>query len=177
MMGCCAGVGFGGGTSSATPQAASAAALWLAAHPAPAGIASWQRVEAVRTALFDSADRSFAETDTYFGRGVVKAAAALGIDFRTDVPPAAPDDVSFPWLRLLGGLEADQPTSGPERMYEVEALQVFLSSAELQRLAGGADPLTDPLPPADRRAVLERMRQSPRISDALRGRLGELLGA
>jgi subtilisin family serine protease len=175
MMGCGAGVGFGGGTSSATPQAAAAAALWLAAHTAPAGIAPWQRVEAVRNALFEAADRSFAESDTYFGRGVMKAAAALGIDFRTDVAPVPPDDVSFPWLRLLGGLAAAAPTSGIEQMYEVEALQVFSLSAELQRLAGGADPLTDPLPTADRRAVLETMRQSRRISEALRLRIDEVL--
>lgn len=177
MMGCGAGVGFGGGTSSATPQAAAAAALWLAAHPAPASTTPWQRVEAVRTALFESADRSFPETDTYFGRGALKAAAALDVGFRTDVPPAPPDDVTFPWLRLLGGLEADQPTSGLEQMYEVEALQVFMSSAELQRLAGGADPLADPLPAADRRAVLTRMRHSPRISQALQARLGQVLKA
>ena len=33
----------------------------------------------------------------------------------------------------------------------------------------------DPLPPADRRAVLAAMRQSPRISEALRRRLGDVV--
>jgi hypothetical protein len=60
-------------------------------------------------------------------------------------------------------------------MYEVEALQAFLLSPELQRLAGGADPLTDPLPAAERRVLLGRMGQSPRISDALRQRLTEVI--
>jgi subtilisin family serine protease len=173
MMGCGAGVGFGGGTSSATPQAAAAAALWLAAHPAPPGTQPWQRVEAVRHALFTAADRSHPEAGTYFGRGVVKAAAALDIAFRADLPQTPPDDVSFPWVRLIGGFES--VSTGVDRMYEVEALQTFLLTPALHELAGGADPLTDPLPPADRQALLARMRQLPRISRALRHHLDVVL--
>src|SRR5262245_18611306 len=72
LTGCGAMVGFGGGTSSATPQAAAAAALWLAAHPAPVGTAPWQRVEAVRNALFSSADRSESDSETYYGQGLLR---------------------------------------------------------------------------------------------------------
>jgi subtilisin family serine protease len=175
LMGCGAMVGFGGGTSSATPQAAAAAALWLAAYPAPAGAAAWQRVEAVRSALFSSADRSQADTETYFGQGLLKAAAALEKPFRTDLPPAPADDVTFPWLRILGGLEAATPIDGVEQMYEVEALQVYLVTPQLQTIAGGADPITDDLPAAERRVLFRRMRESPRISRALRSRLDAVL--
>lgn len=174
MMGCGGGVGYGGGTSSATPQAAAAAALWLASHPAPAGTAPWQRVEAVRHALFAAADRSDPEADTYFGRGVLKAAGALDRPFRTDLPPAPVDDVSFPWVRMLNPFEAVAGPDGVEQMYEVEALQVYLQTPALQQLAGGADPVADPLPPADRRRLVDAMRQSPHISDALRAHLDQL---
>jgi subtilisin family serine protease len=175
LMGCGAMVGFGGGTSSATPQAAAAAALWLAAHPAPTGTAPWQRVEAVRDALFSSADRSESDGETYYGQGLLRTSAALGQAFRTDLPPAPADDVSFAWLRLLGGLEAVTPVDGVEQMYEVEALQVYLLNPQLQVLAGGADPLTDDLPAAERRALFRRMRELPRISQALRSKLDEVL--
>ena len=51
-------------------------------------------------------------------------------------PPA---EVSFPWLRLLGGLEreASEDTSA---MLEAEALQTYAASAKLQEAAGYADP-------------------------------------
>jgi hypothetical protein len=175
LMGCGAMVGFGGGTSSATPQAAAAAALWLATHPAPTGTAPWQRVEAVRHALFTSADGSQAGSETYFGRGLLKAAAALDNPFRTDLPPAPADDVSFPWLRLLGGFEAAAPVDGVEQMHEVEALQTYMLMPQLQAIAGGADPITDELPDDERRALFRRMRESPRISQALRSKLDQVL--
>jgi subtilisin family serine protease len=175
LMGCGAMVGFGGGTSSATPQVAAAAALWLAAHPVPPGTAAWQRVEAVRHALFASSDRSEPDSETYFGQGLLKAGAALEVAFRTDLPPAAVDDVSFPWLRLLGGLESTSAVDGVEQMYEVEALQVYLLSPQLQSLTGGADPVTDDLPAAERRTMFRRMRELPRISQALRSKLDRVV--
>ena len=74
---------------------------------------------------------------------------------------------------MIGGFELTAPADGVEQMYEVEALQLFLLSPDLQRLAGGADPLTDTLPPTDRRALLLAMQRAPHASDALRQRLGE----
>jgi hypothetical protein len=147
----------------------------LAAHPAPTGTTAWQRVEAVRSVLFTSADRSQSDTETFFGQGLLKAAAALDKPFRTDLPPAPADDVTFPWLRLLGGLEAARPVDGVEQMYEVEALQVYLVTPQLQTIAGGADPITDDLPAAERRALFRRMQESPRISRALRSKLDAVL--
>ena len=64
---------------------------------------------------------------------------------------------------------------GVEQMYEVEALQVYLLNPQLQALAGGADPVTDDLPEAARRAMFRRMRELPRIPPALRSKLDQVL--
>jgi subtilisin family serine protease len=73
----------GAGTSSATPQIAAAAALWIAHHGLPhAG--SWARVEAVRKALFESSRRlNGRKIDPSLGMGILNARKAL------DIPPAA----------------------------------------------------------------------------------------
>ncbi len=67
----------GAGTSAATPQIAAAAALWLAKHwDAVSQYAQpWMRIEAVRRALFDTADHATpkmgqAETLKKLGQGV-----------------------------------------------------------------------------------------------------------
>jgi hypothetical protein len=132
-------------------------------------------VEAVRDALLSSADRSFVEADKYYGTGVLKAANALDRPFRTDLPMTLPDEVSFPWLRVVDLFEATP--GGEERMYEVEALQVYLQFPRLQELAGGADPATDRLTPAEAKPILEAMRHSPMISDALRVKLGQVVSS
>jgi subtilisin family serine protease len=175
VIGCSGQVGFGGGTSSATPQIAAAAALWLQAAAVPPGAEPWQRVEAVRWALFSSAAKDVPHREQYFGQGLLRAAAALDVPFRADLAKTPADVVSFPWLRLLGALEAAPvaPT-GEQLMFEVEALQIYLQSPHLQDLAGGADPQADRLAPADRKKLIEALRASPMVSTALRGRLTEV---
>ena len=79
-MGCPAIIDFdGSGTSSATPQVAAAAALWIQANRAavdayPQG---WMRVEAIRKALFHSAAN--AKEKHRLGWGELKARAALDV--------------------------------------------------------------------------------------------------
>lgn len=174
VMGCDQQVGFGGGTSSATPQAAAAAALWLQANPTPAGAAAWQKVEAVRWALFSSAKKETGTFDrvTYFGNGLLRAGSALDVPFRADLAQTPRDAVSFPWLRLLGALESvPAAPTGEQLMYEVEALQVFLQTPGLQELADGADPQSEELASARRKKLVDAMRASPMISKALRDHL------
>ncbi|MDQ6482418.1 S8 family serine peptidase [Dyadobacter sp. LHD-138] len=71
----------GGGTSCATPQVAAAAALWIAHNREKiqkAGIQNnWKKVEAARSALFSSADKSFPAFRKYYGNGIVRALDAL----------------------------------------------------------------------------------------------------
>lgn len=175
IMGCAALVGFGGGTSSSTPQVAAAAALWLQAVTMPAGIQPWQKVEAVRRALFSTARKDVPDREKYFGQGLLRARAALDVPFDANLTKTPADRVSFPWLRAIGVLEAlpPEPTS-PDLMYEVEALQVFLLSPHLQELVGGADPYNDSLSRADFRKLVAALRASPMISRALRDHLDSL---
>ncbi|PWL38905.1 hypothetical protein DKG77_11770 [Flagellimonas aquimarina] len=76
----------GGGTSTATPQVAAAAALWLSYYKdeIESSIKSpnekWKKVEAVKHALFESADKTtYDEWARYYGKGILKANKALGV--------------------------------------------------------------------------------------------------
>lgn len=104
----------GSGTSAATPQVAAAAALWLAEHWNTVKDYSegWMRVEAVRHALFASAQKSTSrmgadETREKIGRGVVQAEAALNVQPLSEAELKArktpPAEASWSWANLLFG--------------------------------------------------------------------------
>jgi hypothetical protein len=122
--------------------------------------------------MFTSADKGAPELASYFGQGLKRAAAALDVGFRTDLPMTPPDEVSFPWLRLIGVLETAQPGSpapvGPDLMHEVEALQIHEQSLDLQRLTGGADYRKDSLDRFTQRSLIAGLAASPYDSQALR---------
>ena len=142
----------GAGTSSATPQIAAAAALWLAEHfeavsqyPEP-----WMRVEAVRRALFETAAKSTSRMDAEqtfetIGQGVLKADAALSVaaaDHATleKLPPAK---ASWSWLDMLTGggvsLAPGEPLSAPRAaMLRLELTQMAQRVPEVE--AAIADP-------------------------------------
>lgn len=164
----------GNGTSAATPQVAAAAALWIQKNRAaydkyPEG---WQKVEAVRAALFDKAHVDPARAE-FFGRGKLAARDAL------DAVPATAqlakskqklDSARFPIFDLLTGLGV-APLSPQQRpMLELEALQV-LQCFKFET------PVPDPLPdakPLDSRLLgrfVEEFRSKPGLSKALRDAL------
>jgi hypothetical protein len=157
----------GGGTSSATPQIAATAALWIAKHrdaydAYPPG---WRRVEAVRAALFGGAE---ARDPTHFGRGVARAMQTLAV-----APPAAtalkrekPDTADFSLLRVLTGLGlAAAPGDARQRMLELEALQLSQSEA-IERLL--PDPEATDIPPETLAAVASALAGDSRASEALK---------
>ena len=83
----------GGGTSSATPQIAAAAALWIGYHREKLEEMGyyqpgkqWMKVEAVRHALYSSAakEQVFPEWKKYYGNGILRAYDAL------QIPPSPP---------------------------------------------------------------------------------------
>ncbi len=164
----------GRGTSAATPQIAAAAALWVQTFKSqweqyPDG---WMRVEAVRKALFDSAQPSGSESQKKLGRGVLKADTALA---QTPATPAKlqkqpVDTVSFPFLRVITGLGVGAAPDSRQAMLELEALQLTQQYQELERL------LPDPedmgvVPDSDRHRILECLYDAPGASNALRTEL------
>ena len=81
----------GGGTSSATPQIAAAAALWIAYHREALEQKGyyeegnkWKKIEAVRHALYTSAatDTIFTDWKKYYGNGIVRAYDALLVEVK-----------------------------------------------------------------------------------------------
>jgi len=165
----------GGGTSSATPQIAAAAALWIQTHKTkwdayPEG---WQKVEAVRAALFDTVEGA---DKTFFGKGLLRAETAL-----SQQPKAAnalkkqgEDDAFFALIRGIGGLRVAKP-SNSQKMIELEALQLTQKSRVLEEILEEREHGADDK--ASRKKLMEAMLEEPGISGILRDTLEKILGS
>jgi hypothetical protein len=164
----------GAGTSSATPQCASAATLWLQKHrPNPSE--KWQIVEAVRHALFTSANKEQVAWASFFGNGLLRANDALGVPFNENLAKTPADTVSFPWLRLIGALESvDDNDTVRQKMFETEVLQLYLQTPSLQQIAGGADPHADELERPTLKAIVDKLRLLPSASTTLKRHLSDI---
>jgi hypothetical protein len=117
----------GAGTSSATPQIAAAAALWMEKYKAQLS-RDWRRVEAARYALFRSARNT---NRKYYGNGILRANAALTIAPNLNLPKTPADDDSFPFFRVITGLGVAEPPPR-ERMLNLELSQRFLMNRDMQ---------------------------------------------
>jgi len=125
----------GGGTSSATPQIAAAAALWIAYHRKELEAKGyykpghqWKKVEAVRFALFDSAakDEVFADWRKYYGNGILRAYDALkvGVQDASQLKKAPEAESSYSGLLEAAGsffknrrlFRGDGPKPTPEAL-------------------------------------------------------------
>jgi subtilisin family serine protease len=128
----------GGGTSSATPQIAAAAALWIAFNRKPLQdkgyTGTWKQAEAVRQALFTSAGKAYPGYKKYYGNGALKANAALDISGQIldrELHKAKEAHVKFwglinfaaTWFRGLG----DETPSTPEADSTDQTLKEMLS--------------------------------------------------
>ncbi|HEY3841488.1 MAG TPA: S8/S53 family peptidase, partial [Bryobacteraceae bacterium] len=92
----------GAGTSSATPQIAAAAALWLNKYKSTLSYQEpWQTVEAVRKALFDSARKPAAEHFKHFGNGILQASDALRIAPMSGLTMTPSDKASWEFFQLF----------------------------------------------------------------------------
>ena len=169
----------GGGTSSSTPQIAAACALWLQLYGNKLPV-NWQRIEACRLALFDSADNKHRDKSK-LGWGTLnvkkmldpKLAARL-IKNANDskLQQSAEDSVSDPFstlLRLILGI--GPPNSEAERMYETEVVQVVLGSRQSDLLASAWRAVTGARLKAAEPARLRTLFLAEKISDALRKRI------
>jgi hypothetical protein len=161
----------GGGTSSATPQIAAAAALWIQRFRKKldqAGYSgTWKQVEAVRYALFNTADKSYPEYEKYFGNGTLKASDALDEkwfpteDKLTKSPKA---DLFLPLFQLFFGSRKSAAPANQRAMLATELLQLAHLNPELQ------DMLTMDISTADLRARqnLPSKEQLMNLRDAIR---------
>jgi subtilisin family serine protease len=125
----------GNGTSSATPQVAAAAALWIDKHRTEynAYREDWMRVEAVRKALFESAAKGAAAFAPELGAGMLRAADALSLGAApaSQLAPTPPDAASFALLKLLLGDSAPAfAAASPSKlsMLDLEATQIAAKS-------------------------------------------------
>ena len=156
----------GGGTSSATPQIAAAAALWIQKHKDEweAYSQGWMKVEAVRAALFDSVTK---DEFRHFGNGLLRADKALSEQPKAEsaLRKQDEDDAFFALIRGFGGLSATKPSEA-QMMLELEALQLTQRSASLEAiLRNGEDKVVDEK--TVRQQLLTAMLEEPGISRAL----------
>lgn len=173
----------GGGTSSATPQVAAAAALWIARHRAALAALPerWMRGEAARQALFRAAAAAagLARPDPRLGWGPVKAH-----DMLAHAPLSAPElrrlfqrpaTASWDMLKLLTGrgLGLAGGHLPGEEMVELELAQLGHRVPELDALALDVlEAANARAREAAARAFLEAARDRPEASVALRRVLG-----
>ena len=171
----------GAGTSSATPQVAAAAACWLQKNFAAVKNypEKWMRVEAIRQALFASADPKDRE---HFGRGLIRAAKALQL-----APPAAAslqmtpaDKIGLPLLSgIFNVLFGARGGRNERQLLEIEAAQVATRSGALQKIltAESIDPDAEPkdIPLAVRQQILEAIASHSSASKHLRQAIGASL--
>ncbi|ULQ51781.1 S8 family peptidase [Flavihumibacter fluvii] len=174
----------GDGTSSATPQVASAAALYyckyydeLEALPEP-----WMRVEAIRNALFSSAAKTINHDDRdvekYFGNGILKAWDMLQVK----VPPATTlvkqkeDKVAFPFFKVIFGIRAmEENDQSEEDMLETELMQLVLSDPALQELLQSEEKKLEDLNREQQKRLAEKILQNNKASEKLKESMQLLL--
>ena len=156
----------GEGTSAATPQVAAAVALWYEKYK-QIQLSGWQRVEAARYALFQTAKAAINDAGgQHCGHGILQARQALDIDPSQSpaTQPTPPDDDSFGFLRVITGLGL---TEKPPRelMFNLELTQLYEKSSELQEII--PDPGV-PIPDETRRKFMDAVIANDKASTALR---------
>jgi subtilisin family serine protease len=156
----------GAGTSSATPQVAAAAALWIEKYKGMLP-RNWERVEAVRNALFTTTKNT--TNKKKLGRGILQARKALDVAPVRNLPKTESDKDWLSVLRVLTGLGVVEPTTR-ERMFNLEFMQLWLVNADLQELL--PDPGTIDRPsPQTLDKVMDVVIADPTASRALRTHL------
>jgi subtilisin family serine protease len=177
----------GRGTSASTPQVAASAALYLQRHGATILDAAsypepWMRVEAVRHALFQSADRlADGGSPEKLGNGIVQSAAAQSVQpAAASVLQRTPaDSATFAFLKVLTGVGA--APSSAEAMLALEATQLAQRWQDtkapnpLEHAVVDPDLAPEAIPPRQTRAFLEGILNHPEASAPLKKRVEDTL--
>ena len=137
----------GAGTSSATPQIAAAAALWIVRYRKEIDTLlknrpteKWKKVEMVKNALFRTGDKSYSESKKYFGQGTLRAFDALSVEPVTQGLKKADEATVSLWgildllgllLRLKSGNNEEMIVRG--EMFGVEILQELHNNPNLHK--------------------------------------------
>ena len=138
----------GGGTSSATPQIAAAAALWILYNrkglTEKKYTGTWKQAEAARQALFQSGGRTYPGFKKYYGNGSLKASDALDLSeqiLSSELKPADEASVKFlgltgfvgQWFRAMPTEIAEQSPADEsfQEMVSLEILQILYKDPEL----------------------------------------------
>ena len=171
----------GTGTSSATPQVAAAAALWIARHRGELSeLEPWARVEAVRQALFRSASTAVGDDPDKLGRGILQSREALSIGVTPGLTPAPTDSAELAVFKVLFGLGVRE-ASARESMLAVEAAQLLQrprhsgTPNEFETLIPEPDLPGQNLPNRVVRALAEALREHRKASQAMQKHLGQVL--
>jgi hypothetical protein len=148
----------GQGTSSSTPQAAAAAALWLQYYRDDAVLKNnwrnWKKAEMAYAALRQSAKQFNPSglpnySSDFFGNGILQAKGALSKDPKTfNIQAQKPATVGLGWAKLFGSLVGGTREPGIsdetiKQMFGLELAQLAQRSAKIQDLMeqyGGYDP-------------------------------------
>lgn len=124
----------GAGTSAATPQVAGAAALWIQKNRAAYDgyDRPWKRVEAIRAALFGTADKNNAPMD-HLGQGRLKAQKAVASVPMDVTHMQPPDDAGGALFDILFG----RGLAPANAMVGLELAQVLQATGLEAKLDGG----------------------------------------
>ena len=136
----------GGGTSAATPQVAATAALWLIYNEDKlAGYEGWQKVEAARKAIFDTASKSYPAYKEFYGNGIIRAFDALNafdpLTRKGELKKSPEAHVTFlgikefisQWVRSRSATPA--PVDDIPEMMSLEIVQVMFQDEALKSYA------------------------------------------
>jgi subtilisin family serine protease len=130
----------GGGTSSATPQIAAAAALYIQQYRSElhdiAGAEKWKIVEIVKSALFCSANKP-AGLLQYYGNGILRASDALQRkpeEFATKIKKVRPADGGGNIFKRLFRVFSGRSAVGASAQEEEKRLQDMMSMEITQLL-------------------------------------------
>lgn len=138
----------GAGTSSATPQIAAAAAIYYRKYYKELqAMLPWQRVEAIRYALFKSASQKVKPINSLkndFGNGFLQAFDALQVPVNKRVAMTPPDET--PWFPILNTIFKAKPTatiSSKLEMFNTELSQLVFEYPDLNALIGNGEKAYD----------------------------------